>query len=122
MKARDKPSSDIPESVAVEPLTDQWFPSETSLSADHLPQTHNRLRALYVLGQDVYQCQSYDDVLSTTLEFLDRLLLPERCILTVQSPEGEVLSSRFKGMQETKFLDKLPISHNLNCSVSSAVM
>ena len=43
----------------------------------------------------------------------DRLLLPERCILALQSPEGEVLSSHFKGMQESESLDKLPISHNL---------
>lgn len=99
--------------VAISPDSDQWLMQEELLDGPQLQKMYKRLRALCLLGRDVYACRKYDEILGTTLAFLDKLINPERIILAIQAANGHIVSIKCKGIDVCNDISSWDVSQNL---------
>lgn len=99
-------------SLTVTPGDMRWLERHDSLTGKQLRQLCQRLKALYILGEEVHRSDDYNSISSLTLDFFQSLLSPERAILFIQS-ENALLSVHSRGVKVGKDPANWPVSQNL---------
>lgn len=99
-------------SLTATPNDTRWLEREEQLSCAQTGQLFERLKALYVLGEEVHRIDNYDGISSLALDFFQKLLSPERALLAIQSTDGP-LSVHSRGVEVGNDPAHWPVSQNL---------
>lgn len=89
-----------------------WLEQNKSLTGKQTYHLYQRLKALYILGQEVRRSNDYDGISSLALDFFQDLLSPECAILAIKSING-ILSVQSRGVEAGNDPANWPVSQNL---------
>ena len=99
-------------SLTVAPDDMRWLERNDSLTGKQPRQLYQRLKALYILGEEVHRSDDYNSISSLALGFFQALLSPERAILAIQSKDT-LLSVQCRGVEAGNDPANWPVSQNL---------
>jgi len=99
-------------SLTVAPDDTRWLERNESLTGKQPRQLYRRLKALYILGEEVHRSDNYNSISSLALDFFQALLSPERAILAIQSTDA-LLSIQSRGVDAGNDPANWPVSQNL---------
>jgi transcriptional regulator with GAF, ATPase, and Fis domain len=99
-------------SLTATPNDTRWLERDEQLTGGQTRQLFERLKALYVLGEEVHRIDNYDGISSLALDFFQRLLSPERAVLAIRSMDGP-LSVHSRGVEAGNDPAGWPVSQNL---------